>query len=110
MHICIWVGAAIADDHQPIIQIAGVANGRQHDAAGVDTGEHQRVDAVGAQLPTNGLMRCLTTIGSPSRAAAARWIAAPSLPATAIPFAFSALNRGLRGLTSGWPSRNATTT
>jgi peptidoglycan/LPS O-acetylase OafA/YrhL len=25
----------------------------------------------------------------------------PSLPATAIPFAFSALNRGLRGLTSG---------
>jgi ABC transporter substrate binding protein len=26
-----------------------VANGRQHDAAGVDTGEHQRVDAVGAQ-------------------------------------------------------------
>jgi hypothetical protein len=49
MHRCIWVGAAIADDDQPIIQIAGVANGRQHDAAGVDTGEHQRVDAVGAQ-------------------------------------------------------------
>src|SRR6476660_6674132 len=39
---------------------------------------------------------------SPSRAAAAGWIAAPSLPATAIPFPFSALNRGLRGLTSGW--------
>ena len=39
MHLCIWVGAAIADDDQPIIQIAGVANGRQHDAAGVDTGD-----------------------------------------------------------------------
>jgi hypothetical protein len=49
MHLCIWVGAAIADDDQPIIQIAGVANGRQHDAAGVDTGEHQRIDAIGAQ-------------------------------------------------------------
>ena len=49
MHLCIWVGAAIADDDQPIIQIAGVANGRQHDAAGVDIGEHQRVDAAGAQ-------------------------------------------------------------
>ena len=35
MHLCIWVGAAIADDDQPIIQIAGVANGRQHDTAGV---------------------------------------------------------------------------
>jgi hypothetical protein len=32
MHLCIWVGAAIADDDQPISQIAGVANGRQHDA------------------------------------------------------------------------------
>ena len=49
MHICIWVGAAIADDHQSIVQIASVANGRQHDAAGVDTGEHQRIDAAGAQ-------------------------------------------------------------
>jgi hypothetical protein len=49
MHLCIWVGAAISDDDQPIIQIASVANGRQHDAAGVDTGEHQRADAVGAQ-------------------------------------------------------------
>src|SRR5712675_647901 len=28
MHLCVWVGAAIADDDQPIIQIAGVANGR----------------------------------------------------------------------------------
>jgi hypothetical protein len=27
------VGAAIADDDQPIIQIEGMANGRQHDAA-----------------------------------------------------------------------------
>jgi hypothetical protein len=27
MQLCIWVGAAIADDDQPIIQIAGVANG-----------------------------------------------------------------------------------
>ena len=35
MHFCIWVGAAIADDNQTIIQIAGVANGRQYDAAGV---------------------------------------------------------------------------
>jgi hypothetical protein len=49
MHLCIWVGAAIADDDQPIIQIEGLANGRQHDAAGVDTGEHGRVDAVCAQ-------------------------------------------------------------
>jgi hypothetical protein len=49
MHLRIWVGAAIADDDQPVIQIAGVANGRQHDATGVDTGEHQRVDAVRAQ-------------------------------------------------------------
>jgi hypothetical protein len=49
MHLCIWVGAAIADDDQPIIQIAGVADGRQHNAAGVDTGEHQRVDAISAQ-------------------------------------------------------------
>jgi hypothetical protein len=48
MHLCIRVGAAIADDDQPIIQIAGAANGRQHDAAGVDAGQHQRVDAVGA--------------------------------------------------------------
>jgi hypothetical protein len=48
MHLCIWVGTAIAYDDQPIIQIACMANGRQHDAAGVDTGEHQRVDAVGA--------------------------------------------------------------
>ena len=106
MHLCIWVGAAIAYDDQPKNQIGGVANGRQHDAAGVDTGEHQRVDAVGAQQrlqvgPTNGLTRCLTTIGSPSRAAAAGWIAAPSLPAASIPFAFSHLNPALRGLTSG---------
>jgi hypothetical protein len=43
------IGTAVADDDQPIIQIAGMADGRQHDAAGVDTGEHQRVDAVGAQ-------------------------------------------------------------
>ena len=93
MHLRIWVGAAIADDDQPVIQIAGVPNGRQHDAAGVDTGEHQRVDAVGAQQRLQ--------IGSPSRAATAGWIAAPSLPVTAIPVAFSALNRGLRGLTSG---------
>jgi hypothetical protein len=49
MHLRIWVGAAIADDDQPIIQIAGVTNGRQHDAAGMDAGEHQRVDVVGAQ-------------------------------------------------------------
>ena len=49
MHLCIWVGAAISDDDQPIIQIASVANGRQHDAAGLDTREHQRVDVVGAQ-------------------------------------------------------------
>jgi hypothetical protein len=61
-----------------------MANGRQHDAASVYTGEYQRVDAVGAQQrleagPMKGLMRCLTTIGSPSRAAAAGWIAAPSL-------------------------------
>jgi len=35
---------------------------------------------------------------------------APSLPATSIPFAFTALNTRLRGLTSGWPGRNATTT
>jgi hypothetical protein len=49
MHLCIWVGAAIADDDQPIIQIAGVANGRQHDAAGVDTGEHQRIDVIAKQ-------------------------------------------------------------
>jgi hypothetical protein len=75
MHLCIWVGAAIADDNQTMIQIAGVANGGQYDAAGVDTGEHQRV----------GLMRCLTTIGSLSRAAAVGWIATPSVPATAIP-------------------------
>jgi hypothetical protein len=32
MHLCIWVGATIADDDQTVIQIAGVANGRQHDA------------------------------------------------------------------------------
>ena len=49
MHLCIWVRAAIADDDQSIIQIAGVANGRQHDTAGVDADEHQRVDAAGAQ-------------------------------------------------------------
>jgi hypothetical protein len=49
MHLCIWVGATIADDDQPIIQVAGVANGRQHDTAGVDIGEHQRIDAIGAQ-------------------------------------------------------------
>jgi hypothetical protein len=49
MHLCIWVGTAVADDDLPIIQIAGVANGREHDATGVDTGEHQRVDTVGAQ-------------------------------------------------------------
>jgi hypothetical protein len=47
-----------------------MANGRQHDAAGVYTGEYQRVDAVGAQQrleagAKKGLMRCLTTIGSP---------------------------------------------
>ena len=70
MHLCIWVGAAIADDDQPIIQIAGVANGRQHAAAGVDTGEHQRVDAVGAQqrLQVGANERAdagLTTIGFP---------------------------------------------
>jgi hypothetical protein len=39
MNFCIWVGAAIADDDQAIIQIAGLANGRQHDAAGVNTSE-----------------------------------------------------------------------
>jgi hypothetical protein len=49
MHLRIWVGAAIAHDDQPIIKITGVANGRQHDAAGVDTGEHKRVDAFGAE-------------------------------------------------------------
>ena len=49
MQLGIRVDAGIAYDDQPIIQIAGVANGRQHDAAGVNTGEHQRVDAVGAQ-------------------------------------------------------------
>jgi hypothetical protein len=49
MHLCIWVGAAIADDNQTIIEIADVANSRQHDAAGADTGEDQRVDAAGAQ-------------------------------------------------------------
>src|ERR1700722_2880833 len=106
MHLCIWVGAAITNDDQTIIQIAGVANGRQHDAAGMYTGDHERVDAVGAQqrlqVGTNErLRRCLTTIGSPSRGAAAGWIAAPSVPATAIPFAFTQLNRRLRGLTSG---------
>ena len=37
----------------------------------------------------------MTTIGSPSRAAAAGWIAAPSLQAVIIPLAFSALNSGL---------------
>jgi hypothetical protein len=49
MQLGIRVGAAITYDDQPIIQIGGVANGRQHDAAGVNTSEHQRVDAVGAQ-------------------------------------------------------------
>src|SRR6202043_735292 len=38
-------------------------------------------NCVSRSVPTNGLMRCLTTIGSPPRAAAAGWIAAPSLPA-----------------------------
>jgi hypothetical protein len=84
-----------------------VANGRQHDAAGVDTGEHQRADALGAQqrLQVGANERADAVLDHdrfPSRtAAAAGWIAAPSLPATAIPFAFSALNSGLQGLTSG---------
>jgi hypothetical protein len=83
-----------------------LANGRQHDAAGVDTGEHQRVDAVGAQqrLQVGANERADAVLDHdrfPSRAAAAGWIAAPSLPAASIPFAFSALNGGLRGLTSG---------
>ena len=115
MQLCIRVGTAIAYDDQPIIQIAGMANGRQHDAA-VWTPASTSVSmplarsSVSRSVPTNGLTRCLTTIGSPSRAAAAGWIAAPSLPATRIPFAFSALNPKLRGLISGWPGRNATTT
>jgi hypothetical protein len=33
-----------------------------------------------------------------------------AFPATSIPFAFTMLNTELRGLTSGWPGRNATTT
>jgi hypothetical protein len=115
MRLCIGVGAAIPDHDQPIIQIDGLANGRQNDAAGVDTGEHSLSmplarSSVSKSVPTNGLTRCLTTIGSPSRAAADGWIAAPSLPATSIPFAFTTLNTGIRGLSSGWPGRNATTT
>ena len=43
----------------------------------------------------------MTTIRSPSRAAAAEWIAAPSVPATAIPFAFTQLNRGVTGTDLG---------
>jgi hypothetical protein len=29
MHLCIWIGAAIANNDQPVIQIDGVLNGRQ---------------------------------------------------------------------------------
>src|ERR1700726_4636906 len=99
MPLCLWVGAAIADDDQPIVQIAGAANGRQHDAAGVDTGEHQRVDAVGGQqrLQVGANERADAVLDHdrfPSKSAAAGLIAAPSLRATAIPFAFSALNSG----------------
>jgi hypothetical protein len=102
MRLCIGVGAAIPDHDQPIIQIDGLANGRQHDAAGVDPASTSvsmplARSSVSKSVPTNGLSRCLTTIGSPSRAAAAGWIAAPSLPATSIPFAFTTLNTGLRG-------------
>jgi hypothetical protein len=82
VHVCIWVGAAITDDDQPIIRVAGVANGRQHNAAGVDTGSTSVLmplarSSVSRSVPTNGLMRCLTTIGSPASAAAAGWIVAP---------------------------------
>jgi len=56
MQLCIWVGAPIADDDQPIIQIDGLANGRQHHAAGGNTGEHQRVDAVGRGADTRSAL------------------------------------------------------
>jgi len=29
MHLCIWIGAAIANNDQPLIQIDGLLNGRQ---------------------------------------------------------------------------------
>jgi len=107
MHLCIWVGAAIAYDDQPIIQIAGVANGRQHDAAGVDTGEHQRVDTVGAQQrlqvgPNERADAVLDHDRFPLSCRRGRMDrGAFALPAASIKFAFSQLNTALRGLTSG---------
>ena len=86
MHLCMAGRAAIADVDQTIIQIAGVANGRQHNAACGDTGDTSvsmplaLLGNVSRSVPTNRPMRCLTTIGSPSRAAAAGWIAVPSGP------------------------------
>jgi hypothetical protein len=96
MHLRIRVGAAITDDDQAIIQVAGVANGRQPTPlvwtpATTSVSMPLARSSISRSAPPNGLMRCLTTIGSASRGAAAGWIAAPSLPATIIPFAFRAL-------------------
>ncbi len=45
----IRIGAAVADDHEAVVGIGGVANRREHDAARGNACEHQRLDAVGAQ-------------------------------------------------------------
>jgi hypothetical protein len=44
----IAVVAAVPDDHEPVVGVGGVPDGREQDGAGGDAGEEGRLDAVGA--------------------------------------------------------------
>jgi hypothetical protein len=49
MRFLVAIRAAIADDQQSIVRIGGMAQRREHDAAGDDPRQDQGLDAVGAQ-------------------------------------------------------------
>ena len=49
VHLGIGVQAAVRQDGQPVVQVGGLAQGGQHHPAGGDAGQHQVLDAAGAQ-------------------------------------------------------------
>lgn len=49
MHFLVAIGAAVLRDHEAIVVVRGVADGREDDAARRDAGEDERVDVARAE-------------------------------------------------------------
>ena len=72
VHLVVAVGARVGEHGEPVVEIGRLPQRRQHDPAGRDAGEHERVglgarSSTSRSLPLNALTRRLTTIGSPGR-------------------------------------------